>query len=209
MSRAPLPRYTAKPDPLTFTPRSRSTSPSALPMSQCGFTPSDGRGVPQLRTMTLCSSSPSGTSGSVTFGNCMRMPLNSLSTVASSASSRAISSPSARLLAMSSVASSPARLSFATACVSAFRDACRSCTACISARRSRSSSSLRSSTVDNAPSSPRRRIASRSSSGRSRTSLMSCISSLECYPVRRRGSRSWNPRRFGRRSAAWRDRRCR
>ncbi len=53
--RAPIPRKTMNPDPATLAPRARSIKPvpSGPAISQCGRTPSLGRGSPQVRMTVL------------------------------------------------------------------------------------------------------------------------------------------------------------
>ena len=63
----PAPTKTGNPDPETFAPRARSSNPRDSPISQCGLPPF-GAGSPQVRTVLLCDASPSGNSGSGTFG---------------------------------------------------------------------------------------------------------------------------------------------
>ena len=82
----PAPTYTGQPEPVIFAPRTLSMMPSASASSQCGRRASRGSGSPQLRTVTLASSPPTGTSGSAGFGMRSIASSSSAWTVASSAS---------------------------------------------------------------------------------------------------------------------------
>ena len=171
-SRAPPPRNTTKPEPLIFAPRSRSNSPSCggdLPVRTHAV--ATARGSPQLRTMTLFSSSPSGTSASVMFGISSRIASSCRSALGE------LALEPADLLAERAALRDEivGRLAGPLAARHFLRAAhcappCRSSTAWISRRRSRSSPSQRSSCGPSASSASRRRIASRRSSRRSRTS---------------------------------------
>ena len=147
------------------------------------------RGVPHSRTMTLYSSPPAGTSGSVTFGISRRMRASSSSTSASSARA-ARSRRRARGRARSARRRSPspscgARLPARCA----LRAALRSSTAWISVRRSRSSASPRSMSGPSASSAPRRRMPSRSTSTCSRSSSQVVHVAVSPSGCRRRSER--------------------
>ena len=171
------------PEPLIFAPRATSTMPSSPATSQCGRTPVASRGVPQLRTIALCDSSPAGTSSRVMLGSSSIRPCTVLSVAVRSASSRAISAPTDRLSATSSVTSSPARFFCATSCVITLRRALRSSTAVMSARRSFSSPSRRSRIGPSVSSFPRRAKPSRNRCICSRTSRRSCMDQNVGIPV--------------------------
>src|SRR5919198_237246 len=120
-----------------------SRMPSASPTSQCGFGVNRSFFGASCRTTLLsCSSLPGGTRGSISFGIHSTASLSSCSSVVSSASIARISSPTARMRALTSSFGGPPRLA-------RLRSACSDSFFTFRSRTTRSSSRMRSSGASN------------------------------------------------------------
>ena len=168
-SAAPAPRYTGNPDPVILAPAARSSMPSASPISQCGRrvhgpapsgppppVSSCGAGSPQVRTITLASSPPTGTPGSAGFGMRSSASSSSASTAASSTSIAAIRWPASvddRRSASTSgpCGDAPERIASPIRFEAAFRSARRVSPSPSRPRRRASSSSATSTTAGSSP----------------------------------------------------------
>ena len=70
ISRAPTPRKSGKPEPVSLAPVGRSKRSSVWPSSQCGLGSKSSRGgSPQVRTTRLADASPTGASSEGKFGS--------------------------------------------------------------------------------------------------------------------------------------------
>ena len=159
-SRAPAPRKSGNPEPVSLAPAGRSRIPSAEASSQWGFgVKSNAPGSPQLRTTRLALASPSGTSGAGKLGRVSARRSSSTSISRSSWSSVLTCSPDALSVAINSSAGSLARFRRATSSLAAFRSALSASTRTSSSRRRRSSSSTSATKAATAGSLRRSRLA--------------------------------------------------